>query len=174
VALADKIILLFKSGYAEAIMPMQITILATLFIFINFPIGALLNACDRQKNNTINMIIITIISVAMNLMLIPHFKAVGASTTVLVTSIIMTILGLYWAKKIIKIDQPKILIAFGKIFIASALMALLAYYLKARLNIIFVVPVAAVFYLGLILLFRTIKKDEYFHIIHSFLKKKSV
>jgi O-antigen/teichoic acid export membrane protein len=170
-ALADKIILLFKNGYGEAILPMQIIILATLFVFINFPIGALLNACDRQKNNTINMIIITVISVALNFLLIPHFKAVGASATVLITNFLMTILGFYWAKKIIKIDGRKMLTAFGKILIAAALMGLFAFYLKTKLNIMIIVPAAALLYFALILLFQTIKREEISHVFRSFMKK---
>jgi O-antigen/teichoic acid export membrane protein len=170
-ALADKIILLFKSGYSEAIFPMQITILATLFVFINFPVGALLNACDRQKQNTLNMIIITIVSVVLNLILIPVYKAVGASTTVLITNILMAVLGFYFARKIIKINWSKISLAFGKSFLAAALMALAAFYLKTRFSIMLVVPLSGLFYLALILLFKTIKREEINHVWHSFVKK---
>jgi O-antigen/teichoic acid export membrane protein len=170
-ALADKIILLFKSGYGDAIFPMQITILATLFVFINFPIGALLNACDRQKQNTLNMIIITVVSVALNLILIPLYKAVGASTTVLITNILMTFLGFYFAKKIIKINWQKIITAFGKSFLAAAIMAAAAFYLKTRFSIIIVVPLAGLLYLALIFLFRTIKREEINHLWRSFAKK---
>jgi O-antigen/teichoic acid export membrane protein len=170
-ALADKIILLFKSGYGLAIFPMQITILATLFVFINYPIGALLNACDRQKQNTLNMIIITVVSVALNFILIPLYKAVGASTTVLITNILMTFLGFYFAKKIIKINWQKITIAFGKSFLAAAIMAAAAFYLKTRFSIIIVVPFAGLLYLALIFLFKTIKREEINHLWRSFTKK---
>ena len=170
-ALADKIILIFKSGYAEAIGPMQITILALLFIFINFPIGALLNACDRQKNNTINMIIITVVSVILNFLLIPHYKAIGASITVLATNFLMTGLGFFWAKKIVKIDLVKMLLALGKTFLAAFIMAAAAFYLKSRFGLIVIVPVAAVIYISLILLFGTIKKQEVFNVFRAFRKK---
>ncbi|MDD4901848.1 MAG: flippase [Patescibacteria group bacterium] len=172
-ALADKIILLFKTGYAEAVFPMQITILAAIFIFINYPIGSLLNACDRQKNNTFNMIIVTVISVALNFLLIPHYKAVGASVTVLITNFLMTLLGFYWAKKIIKIDQRKIIVALGKILAAAIIMALFAFYLKTKLNILIVVPGSAILYLVLILLFKTVKTEEIAYVWRSFTKKKS-
>jgi O-antigen/teichoic acid export membrane protein len=171
VALADKIILLFKSGYSEAIFPMQITILAAFFIFINFPIGALLNACDRQKQNTINMIIVTIISVGLNFLLIPHYRAVGASLTVLLTNFLMTIFGFYSARSIVNINWPKIGIALGKILLAAALMGLAAFFLKTKFNIAIIVPFSAVVYLALILSFGIIKKEEIGHVIKSMLKK---
>jgi O-antigen/teichoic acid export membrane protein len=171
VALADKIILLFKSGYSEAIFPMQITILAAFFIFINFPIGALLNACDRQKQNTINMIIITVISVGLNFLLIPHYRAVGASITVLVTSFIMTILGFYSARNIVKIDSPKMMITLGKIVFAATLMGVAAFFLKTKFNIAIVVPFSALIYLALILSLGAIKREEIGHVLKSMLKK---
>ncbi|HTX87220.1 MAG TPA: flippase [Candidatus Nanoarchaeia archaeon] len=173
VALADKIILLFKTGYGQAILPMQITILAALFVFINYPVGALLNACDRQKNNTVNMIIITIVSVALDFLLIPHFKAVGASITVLATNLLMTVLGFYWAKKIVRIDGAKIMTALGKILAAAVLMAALAFYLKTKFSIIFVVPIAAAVYLLLIVAFKTVKTEEIAGVFRSVFKKKS-
>lgn len=170
-ALADKIILLFKTGYSEAIWPMQITILACFFVFINYPIGALLNACDRQKNNTINMVIITVISVALNFLLIPLYQAAGASWTVLITNFLMTVLGFYWAGKIIKIDKKKISLAFGKILAAAAIMALAAFYLKTKMSIIIVIPLVGLLYSALILWFKTIKKEEIGYVLRSFVKK---
>src|SRR5574344_1816157 len=65
IALDDKIIEIFKAGY-EAIWPLRISILALFFIFVNFPIGSLLNACDRQRKNLSFMAIVTITSVVSN------------------------------------------------------------------------------------------------------------
>ena len=55
IALADKMILLFKTGYNGAILPLQISMASLIFIFLVFPVGSLLNACDKQKQNTIIM-----------------------------------------------------------------------------------------------------------------------
>lgn len=170
-ALADKIILLFKSGYGEAILPMQIIILSVLFIFINYPIGSLLNACDRQKNNTCNMIVVTIISVLLNLILIPQFKVIGASFTVLATNILMTLLGIYWAKKTVNFNGKKILSAFGKIFVAAAVMGAAIFYLKMHFNVFLIIPAGALIYLALLFFFKTISRDEISHVYKSFIKK---
>jgi O-antigen/teichoic acid export membrane protein len=170
-AMADKIILLFKSGYSAAVLPMQIIILATFFVFINYPIGTLLNACDRQKRNTANMIIVTIISVALNFILIPRFLAVGASITVLLTNALMTALGIYWSRKIVNFNGRKIFFAIGKIFAAAALMGLAVFYLKIFFNIFIVVALGVILYVVLLVIFKTITKNEIAHVYHSFLKK---
>ncbi|MBD3247982.1 oligosaccharide flippase family protein [Candidatus Falkowbacteria bacterium] len=171
IALADKIILVFKEGYEPAILPMQIIILSVFFIFINFPIGSLLNACDRQKRNTANMIITTIASILLNIILIPRFQALGASITVLATNIFMSSLGIFWVFKIIKFDVRRVFLAFLKILLAAIVMALLVYWTKGYLNTIISILLGAFSYFLFLLLLKTIKKDEVRHICGSFLKK---
>jgi O-antigen/teichoic acid export membrane protein len=170
-ALADKIILLFKSGYEGAVLPMQIIIISLFFIFIGYPLGSLLNACDRQKQNTRNMIIVTVFSIVMNLLLIPRFFAVGAAITVLVTNVLMVVLGLFQAGKILSYDAKKVFGAFLKILLASLAIGALAFYLKNQINVFIDIVVCIVFYPVLILLLRVVKKDEIAHIKNSFLKK---
>lgn len=167
IALADKIILLFKSGYGEAVLPMQIIILSVLFIFINFPIGSLLNACDRQKANTRNMAIVTILSVVLNLALIPHFRAIGASLTVLVTNALMTALGLFLARRIIPFDQGKLIAAGAKILFSATAMGAAAWFLKDLIGVWATIPVGAIIYAALILSFKTVSRDEIRHIFNS-------
>jgi len=171
IALADKIILILKNGYNDAILPMQIIILSIMFIFLNFPIGALLNACNKQNKNTINMIIITIVSIAINLILIPRFKAVGASITVLISNILMTIMGIYWVKKTIDFDIKKIALSFIKLLSSGLIMGVFAFYSKTYLNILLIIPISAFIYFLLLFIFKTIKKDELIYIKNSFLKK---
>ena len=89
IALADKIILIFKSDYAAAILPLRIIMAALLFIFLNFPVGALLNACDRQAINTRNMGLALLASVGLNIILIPRLAAAGAAITVVITNFFM-------------------------------------------------------------------------------------
>jgi O-antigen/teichoic acid export membrane protein len=67
IALADQIVLLFKEGYGEAVLPLQISMIAVPFMFLSFPIGSLLNACDRQKRNTINIAIVAFTSALLNI-----------------------------------------------------------------------------------------------------------
>lgn len=171
IVIADKIILIFKSGFAEAVLPMQIIIASLIFLFINFPIGSLLNACDRQKINTINMGIVTVISVILNLLLIPKFQAVGASLTVLFTNILMFILGIYWVGKIIDYQKAKIVLVFLKSFLAAAVMGGLVLYLKPTVNIFALVPAAGAVYFVLLFLLGGFTKEDIISIYQSFFKK---
>ncbi|MCK5212036.1 flippase, partial [Candidatus Parcubacteria bacterium] len=108
IVLADKIIMLFKAEYINAVLPLQIIIASVVFIFLNYPIGALLNACDQQKRNTINMAIVLLASIIINIIIIPIYAAVGASITVVITNALMFTLGMYYARRIIKYRAWKI------------------------------------------------------------------
>ncbi len=146
VLLADKIVLLFKGGYGGAVLPLRITIIALFFIFANFPIGSLLNACDRQRRNTWNMGIVAVVSILMNLALIPRFQAVGASVVVLITNILMFFLGIAAINGIMPYSWRRNLIVFAKTIIASVLMGVLIFLGKAYLNVFLLVILGAISY----------------------------
>jgi O-antigen/teichoic acid export membrane protein len=122
VVLAEPIVWLFKAGYAEAVWPLRISIIALFFIFLNFPIGSLLNACDEQRKNTRNIAVVMILSVLMNWLLIPHWQALGASCTVLATNAVMFVLGLQTVRQLINYRWTNNLVIFAKTLLASLVM----------------------------------------------------
>ena len=170
-SLADKVVLLFKTGYASAVLPLQISMTALLFLFIAFPVGSLLNACDKQFVNTVNMAITMIVSIVLNLILIPRWQAVGASLTVVLTNILMLTLGLYWVPKLIKVRPGKILNVFFKSFFATLVMALMIFLLKNYLNIFLIVILSGLVYFFILFLVGGFNKKDIVSIYRSFIKK---
>lgn len=168
IVLGNKIILLFKDGYQEALWPLRISIVALFFIFINFPIGSLLNACDRQKRNTWNMGMVMVASLVLNLILIPRFQAVGASITVLFTNGLMTILGIIWVKKIIPYRLRKNLAVFLKSFFAAIVMGIAAFWGQKYLNVFIVTILGGVIYFILLFLFKAFGRADLSSIAKSF------
>jgi len=171
VILADKIIVIFKSGYNEAILPLRITMAAVIFMFLNFPVGSLLNACDRQKTNTVNMGIALASSLILNLILIPRLEATGASLTVLLTNLLMFILGMSVVPKIAKYDYKKIIIILIKSLLAVAVMGAVGYYLKNQLNLILTVLLAGASYFMALYAFKGFNKADIASIYQAFSKK---
>ncbi|MFA5131167.1 MAG: flippase [Patescibacteria group bacterium] len=168
VVLADKIVLLFKAGYGGALLPLQISIISLFFIFVNFPIGSLLNACDRQQKNTFNMGLVMVASVVLNLLLIPHWQAVGASITVLATNALMFVLGIYWVRKIIPYRARKNIIVFAKVLLASVVMGMIIYLGKTYLNVFVATLIGAALYFGILLLLGGFKREDIMSVVHSF------
>lgn len=172
IVLADRLVLIFKADYSSAALPLQISIIALFFIFINFPIGSLLNACDKQKKNTFNIGIVLLVSIALNFLLIPKFLAVGASITVLLTNILMTILGIIEVKKIIEYRLRKNLVVLGKTIAASVLMGLIVFGLGRFISLFTSVAVGMLLYFVFLYLFGGFKKEDITSVINSFRRKK--
>lgn len=169
--LADKIVLIFKSGYTDAVWPLQLSIAALLFMFAAYPIGSLLNACDKQKINTINMGLTVGASIILNLILIPKWQAVGASITVVATSILLLILGLIQVPKIIAYQPKRILKVLGKSLMASLVMMILIIYLKYYLSVFIIVPLAGSLYFAILFFLKGFKKEDVISIYQSFIKR---
>ncbi len=168
IVLADKIVLLFKAGYGGALLPLQISIISLFFIFVNFPIGSLLNACDKQRKNTFNMGIVMVVSIVLNLLLIPYWQAIGASFTVLVTNVLMFILGMFAVKKIIPYRSRKNIIIFAKVLLASLVMGLIIYWGKTYLNVFVATLAGALIYFVLLFVLGGFKKEDLISIRQSF------
>lgn len=171
IAIADKVILIFRDQYNEAILPLQIIIISLTFVFLNFPIGSLLNACDKQKHNTINMGIALAVSIALNIILIPRFQAVGASITVLIANSLMTSLGVFWVFKTISFNYRKIIAIFLKTALAALCMAVLVFYLKQGFNIFGVITFGGAVYAGLLFLFKAVNVQDVRNMYNLFFHK---
>jgi len=173
IILAPQIISLFKSGYQEAILPLRLTMAAAFFIFVNFPIGSLLNACDRQRRNTINMLVVTIVSVGINLALIPLWQADGAALTVLLTNALMFVLGMVLVPKIIKYQLKNNATVLGKSILASAFMAAFINYYLLSWNIVLLILLAMVIYFASSFALGSFRRADLQYILKSFKKTPS-
>lgn len=170
IAMADKIVIVFSESYTGSILPLKITMLSLIFIFLLFPIGAIFNATDNQKINTRVMIIALIVSFLMNLLLIPQFKSVGASITVLATNALMFILSVVKIPTIIKYQPRKNIIVFMKTIFSAIIMTGAVLLLKESLNIILVVIIGALVYFFAQFTIRTFQIEDVRSIIKSFKK----
>ncbi|MCK4540358.1 flippase [Candidatus Parcubacteria bacterium] len=160
IVLADKILLIFKPEYMAAVVPLQIIIASLFFIFVNFPIGALLNACDKQKTNTRNMAITLFASVCLNIILITKYQAVGASITVLTTNFLMFVLGASVVPSITKFNIKKVALIFIKSCASAVAMGFLIVYFKNQFSILILIPFGAFVYLLLVFISGAIKKED--------------
>jgi O-antigen/teichoic acid export membrane protein len=169
--IADKLVVVFRSGYADSVLPLRLSMAAVVFNFLMFGVGALLNACDRQKINTIIMAVVTVVSTILNLLLIPRYGAAGASLTVAIT----TGLSFFWSLSIVpqitRYNYGRVLKIFFKALIAASLMAVFAQQTKNMLNLFIVVPISGIIYFAVIFLLGGFKKEDLTSIVASFRKK---
>jgi len=118
--LASNIIfVLYTSEYAASILPLQILLISLIFAFLDFPIGALLNGCNRQATQTKIMGAAMVVNVAMNFLLIPFLGVIGAAIAALVGNIVLMVSGYLFVPRIVKVNHGKI---FG-VLLAAAIVA---------------------------------------------------
>lgn len=152
--LANKITPLFGSQYTNAIPAFRIAVMGLVFIFINFILSSVLNACNRQTINTLNIGLTVAFNILANLILIPRFNHVGASMAAFLSAIFLFALGFFWTSRQIKYNFFAIIMIFLKVLLASILMAFCVYILQDMLNVFVLVPFGLIIYLILLLLFK--------------------
>ncbi|NCN25260.1 hypothetical protein COT94_04180 [Candidatus Falkowbacteria bacterium CG10_big_fil_rev_8_21_14_0_10_37_14] len=168
--LAPAVVKIFAHGFEPAVLPLQVSCLTIFFMFINYPIGSLLNACDKQKVNTRNMIITAVVSVVLNLILIPIWGVMGAVTTAVFSTALLFILNWLTALNIIAIIPVKIYHTLLKTLVASLLMAMVIYALINYLNVFVVVLIAMLVYFVALLAVGGLKPADLQSITKSFKK----
>jgi len=134
-------------SYLESVPALRISILGLPFIFISFICSSLLNACNRQKINTINIGIALLINTVANFLLIPAYQHVGASIAALAGSIVLSSLGLSWVYRINPYSIKKILVKLSQGLLASIIMLIPIYFLRASLSIFSLIPLSVISYL---------------------------
>ncbi len=88
-------LLLYGSGYSEANNAVGILALTMIPISVNFAAGAVVAAFNRQGMSNIFVLIITALNLIMNYSLIKQFGVNGASTTTVLTELLLVLSNLY-------------------------------------------------------------------------------
>jgi O-antigen/teichoic acid export membrane protein len=129
--ISDEIILsLYGAEYAPSILPLKILSFGLIFAFLSFPVGSLLNACDRQKTQTKILGATMIINVILNSVLIYFYGVVGASIAASVSYVFLVLAGMAQARKIVKYNILYLSKISVQTIFASILMTIAVYFLK--------------------------------------------
>ncbi len=124
VLLAKPIIILFYGqAYLPSVAALAILIFSTGFVFLSIGLTKLIIV--REKTNLIAWVafIGALVNVGLNLYFIPRYGMVGASITTAATEGLIAVIWLYHiyaSHRILPIPQP---LLFGKIILATAIMA---------------------------------------------------
>lgn len=85
--------------FAGAIAPMSVLPWVLIPIFLDFPVGSLLNATHRSSLKTISMGVTMVINVALNFILVPLYGPVGAAYAGVVSFWMLFILGFWFVRQ---------------------------------------------------------------------------
>ncbi|MFA4845808.1 MAG: flippase [Patescibacteria group bacterium] len=145
--IAPEAVRLAGSDYASAGPVLQTLVFVLVPIFLDFPVGSLLNASGRQSTKTAIMGMTMVINVALNLLFIPRFGILGAAYAALVCFVFMFVAGMFFVPKVIPTFRyrhaARTLIP---IFISGAVMLGGVIMLKPLVGWLFVIPLGAAVY----------------------------
>lgn len=160
-ALAPEIINFFYGAdFAESAPVLSVLIFVLLFIFLDFPVGSLLNATGRQAVKTGLMGGAMLINIVGNLVLVPSYGIMGAAISALATFIFL--FGGGWLA-VMRLTQASFLelmkTTFG-FFLAGAIMAVVVMFLKEYVYWMVTIPVGAIVFIGLSFATQTLTFDH--------------
>jgi len=177
--IADRIILtVYGPAFEASIQALQIFISSLLFVFLNYPVGNLLNAADKQMRNTVHMGIALFVNIILNIMLIPKYTYIGASFAALATHIVLILLGLPVVYRIVRFRVRYLIDKLLRVFTAASIMGVCLFviepYFSFSFGLIFLIFVGAFVYAIALFLVRAFSFDELRFLYSIALRKKAV
>ena len=163
--------LVYGQAYLGSIAPLQILPWVLIPIFLDFPIGSLLNATHRAGQKTTAMGIATTIFVLMNFLLVPKFGAIGAAWSAVLGFSGLFLIGVWYARR----DFPSLGWLIGFVLrglIVSALLWLFIQFFYAWQSLVSALIGSAVFTLILLYVTRLLRMED-FALVKNWLSRKT-
>jgi len=162
----------YGQEYLPSVLSLQILMSSLFFVFINFPLGSLLNGCERQKTNTKLVGLTMILNIILNLLLIPKFSFIGSSIAFLVCQIFLFAVSAWVAQKISSSNWVSGITVFAKTALSAAIMGLVIQLLITKLNFVILIFIGAAVYCGVLLLLRGITRKDFKEFWDSLISRK--
>lgn len=151
--------LVYGSEYSPSVLPLQIAIVSLIFVFVTYINGSLLNAIDKQKLNTAILGSALVISIILNIILLPRLGIIGAAIVVVLTSIWLAKIGYLYCNQYLKIEHHIIFKYFNQTFWPACTMAACVYFLADKIYFLWTIPIGGIIYLGLVFLTGGLSKQ---------------
>lgn len=143
-SLAPEIIARFYGAdFAESALSLSVLVFVLLFIFLDFPIGSLLNATGRQAQKTTIMGLVMVVNIVANLVLIPRVGVVGASMAALLSFSFMFALGWLFARRVVPVTLRDLFAHVGGLICSGVVMSVVVITLKMFIPWVITIPIAA-------------------------------
>lgn len=126
---------IYGDDFRGSIAPLTVLPWVLIPIFLDFPVGSLLNATHRASQKTISMGITMIVNVIANALLIPSMGPTGAAWAGVMSFIILFFLGWFFVRD--DIDSTWLIGLLGKGLGAAGMTWLAVIYLTPKFSPIF-------------------------------------
>jgi O-antigen/teichoic acid export membrane protein len=163
-AIAPDAVGLAGDGYADAAPVLRVLIFVLIPIFLDFPVGSLLNAADKQSTKTAVMGVTMVINVVANAILIPMYGTMGAAFSAVISFFFLFFGGVYFVPTILpSYRSGRLARVVGPIVLCGLVMGLVCAALRPYLSYVLVVPIGGVAYVALLFATKSIPKHHLDH-----------
>ncbi|HRY36327.1 MAG TPA: flippase [Candidatus Magasanikbacteria bacterium] len=160
-AIADNFIVSFyTSAYAPSAAVLKVLIFSLIFSYLNYTMAALLNAVNKQTEQTLLLFFALILSVCLNLWLLPKFAVMGAAVSALLSNGILFAFTLWRVRKVILLPIKEIILLVDKCFWPSVIMAAVVIYLQNYWHFILCIVAGIFVYLAAVFVFGGLTRDD--------------
>lgn len=156
----DIVLTLYTSEYLPAVPALQILILSLIFSFISFPIGAFLNACNKQVHQTTIVGCVMVLNIALNLVLIPRFGVVGAAGAAFVGNVFLPVLGYAIVPRITHIRHAFLFKTVVQLSVSTLVMAFAVHSINISFHFVFAIAVGTLVYPLMLFVTRVITPHD--------------
>lgn len=156
----DIVLSIYSTDYLNSILPLKILLISLIFSFISFPLGAFLNACNKQSTQTAIVFVVMVLNILLNLLLIPIFGVVGASVSALTGNILLTIFGYYFVSKISIVSYRSLLFTVSQLLLSVIVMGLTVWFVNSKFHYIIAIVAGAIVYPFMLFITKSITKSQ--------------
>ncbi|HXM72570.1 MAG TPA: flippase [Candidatus Dormibacteraeota bacterium] len=149
-----------SGAFAQSEAALRILAFAIVFLFANSAFYAMLNAINRQHLNAWATGLAAAINIVLNLIFIPLFGYLAASTTTVVTEAALCIFGWWFVQRNLPELRLPVIRLSWRVLVAGAVMGAVLYPLR-RYSIFISLPAGGLVYLVAIFLIRAIEPEEW-------------
>lgn len=154
------------SGYIGSDIVLQILIIALLFSFLNGLFGYVLVASEHQEKLLVRNLIGAALTILLSWIWIPQWGVRGAAFANVITEFYIFVASYVLAKRYVNFSIN--LRKFWKILLSTAVMGVVVWSARAptynlahlgNKNVIILIPLGAVVYIGMLMMTNTLTKD---------------
>ncbi len=163
---------LYTESFRPSVLPLQILLSTLPFLFINFPLGYLLNAINLQGKQTKILGLTMVYNIIANLILIPLLGPTGAAIASSTGTVIAFIFSWRLVSKQVSVDKS-LRLATMKILALGLGMVILNTVLLPYIHWLAVTAISLILYAGGLAVLKLITKDDAQYFL-SLLKKQRI
>ncbi len=159
--IAPQVVLLAGPEYIAAAPVLQTLAFVLLPIFLDFPIGSLLNASGRQSTKTAITGMTMVINVVTNILFIPAYGIIGATYAALISFTFMFVAGMYFVPQLIPgYDFRPFAKIIAKIMVSGIVMVLSGIWISSFVHWVMLIPIGAAVYALMLFLTRSVTREQ--------------